>query len=175
MKGGAAGGGYAQVVPMEDINLHFTGHVHAITSANSLLAAAVVAINGFSADIYADHQLVRELCAEIGAKGVRCTHWADGTPIMHIDDFVRGKGYFAVTGIVPTDECTNRKHPLLLTSGANVITADKSDWADNCPESKVTAVQVCKVPAPSDWQQAHRNFANRQETLLKKAGSNVDA
>jgi formate--tetrahydrofolate ligase len=41
MKGGAAGGGYAQVVPMEDINLHFTGDFHAITSANNLLAALV--------------------------------------------------------------------------------------------------------------------------------------
>src|ERR671916_1688550 len=39
MKGGAAGGGYAQVVPMEDINLHFTGDFHAITSANNLLSA----------------------------------------------------------------------------------------------------------------------------------------
>ena len=39
MKGGAAGGGYAQVVPMEDINLHFTGDLHAITTANNLLAA----------------------------------------------------------------------------------------------------------------------------------------
>jgi len=41
LKGGAAGGGYAQVVPMEDINLHFTGDFHAITSANNLLAALV--------------------------------------------------------------------------------------------------------------------------------------
>ena len=39
MKGGAAGGGYAQVVPMEDINLHFTGDMHAITAANNLLCA----------------------------------------------------------------------------------------------------------------------------------------
>ncbi len=39
IKGGAAGGGYAQVVPMEDLNLHFTGDFHAITSANNLLAA----------------------------------------------------------------------------------------------------------------------------------------
>ena len=39
IKGGAAGGGYAQVVPMEDINLHFTGDIHAITSANNLIAA----------------------------------------------------------------------------------------------------------------------------------------
>ncbi len=41
IKGGAAGGGYAQVVPMEDINLHFTGDFHAITSANNLLAAII--------------------------------------------------------------------------------------------------------------------------------------
>ena len=41
VKGGAAGGGYAQVVPMEDINLHFTGDFHAITSANNLLAALI--------------------------------------------------------------------------------------------------------------------------------------
>ncbi|OGO77060.1 MAG: formate--tetrahydrofolate ligase [Clostridiales bacterium GWB2_37_7] len=41
VKGGAAGGGYAQVVPMEDINLHFTGDFHAITSANNLLSAAI--------------------------------------------------------------------------------------------------------------------------------------
>ena len=41
MKGGAAGGGYAQVLPMEDINLHFTGDIHAITSANNLLCAMI--------------------------------------------------------------------------------------------------------------------------------------
>lgn len=41
IKGGAAGGGYAQVVPMEDINLHFTGDMHAITAANNLLAAVI--------------------------------------------------------------------------------------------------------------------------------------
>ena len=41
LKGGAAGGGYSQVVPMEDINLHFTGDMHAITSANNLLCAAI--------------------------------------------------------------------------------------------------------------------------------------
>jgi formate--tetrahydrofolate ligase len=41
VKGGAAGGGYSQVVPMEDINLHFTGDMHAITAANNLLSAAI--------------------------------------------------------------------------------------------------------------------------------------
>ena len=41
IKGGAAGGGYAQIAPMEDINLHFTGDIHAITAANNLLAAMI--------------------------------------------------------------------------------------------------------------------------------------
>ena len=41
IKGGAAGGGYAQVVPMEDINLHFTGDIHAMTAANNLLASLI--------------------------------------------------------------------------------------------------------------------------------------
>ena len=41
LKGGATGGGYAQIAPMEDINLHFTGDIHAITSANNLLSAMI--------------------------------------------------------------------------------------------------------------------------------------
>ena len=41
IKGGACGGGYSQVVPMEDINLHFTGDIHAITTANNLISAAI--------------------------------------------------------------------------------------------------------------------------------------
>ena len=53
MKGGAAGGGYAQVVPMEDINLHFTGDFHAVTSAHNMIAALldnhliIIRIKGF--------------------------------------------------------------------------------------------------------------------------------
>ena len=46
IKGGAAGGGYAQVVPMEDINLHFTGDIHAITAANNLLASLIYILQG---------------------------------------------------------------------------------------------------------------------------------
>lgn len=41
MKGGAAGGGYSQVLPMESVNLHFTGDFHAITAANNLISALV--------------------------------------------------------------------------------------------------------------------------------------
>jgi formate dehydrogenase major subunit len=171
----------------------------------------------------------------------------EGTPTMHVDEFVRGKGYFAITGFVPTDEVATRRYPLLLTtgrilsqynvgaqtrrtpnsefysedvleihpfdaeergirqgdwcgvasragetvlralltnrvqpgvvyttfhfpsSGANVITTDNSDWATNCPEYKVTAVQVTRVAEPSDWQKEYRAFARRQEELLDKA------
>ena len=41
IKGGAAGGGYSQIIPMESLNLHLTGDIHAITAANNLLAAAI--------------------------------------------------------------------------------------------------------------------------------------
>ena len=55
------------------------------------------------------------------------------------------------------------------SSGANIITTDNSDWATNCPEYKVTAVQVSLVSEPSQWQKEYREFASRQEALLDKA------
>ena len=157
-----------------------------------------------------------------------------GTPTMHIDEFVRGKGKFFVTEYVPTRERVNVRFPLLLTtgrilsqynvgaqtrrtpnvawhsedrlethphdaetrgvlegdwvgitsragetvlratvtdrvqpgviyttfhfpeSGANVVTTENSDWATNCPEYKVTAVQVVRVDKPLDWQERYR-------------------
>ncbi|MDR6534783.1 formate dehydrogenase subunit alpha [Variovorax soli] len=171
----------------------------------------------------------------------------EGTPTMHIDRFVRGKGRFIVTQYVATDEKVTRKFPLLLTtgrilsqynvgaqtrrtdnnqwhsedrleihphdaeergirnddwvgiqsragetvlratvsermqpgvvyttfhfpeSGANVITTDNSDWATNCPEYKVTAVQVMPVMQPSAWQQAYSRFNQTQQALLTAA------
>ncbi|OYX62016.1 MAG: formate dehydrogenase subunit alpha [Novosphingobium sp. 32-60-15] len=155
----------------------------------------------------------------------------DGSPIMHMDGFVRGRGKFVVTDYVPTDERTGPRFPLLLTTGrilsqynvgaqtrrtansvwheedlleihptdaenrgvksgdwvrlasrsgettlraqvtdrvapgvvyttfhhpatqANVVTTDYSDWATNCPEYKVTAVQITPSNGPSDWQE----------------------
>ena len=169
----------------------------------------------------------------------------DGTPIMHIGEFVRGKGRFLNTQYIATDEKVTRKFPLILTtgrilsqynvgaqtrrtenvqwhsedrleihphdaedrgireddwvgiesragqtvlrasvtervqpgvvyttfhfpeSGANVITTDNSDWATNCPEYKVTAVQVMPVTQPSQWQQTYQRFNAQQESLLK--------
>jgi len=167
-----------------------------------------------------------------------------GTPVMHVDEFVRGKGRFVISEYVPTDERTTREYPLILTtgrilsqynvgaqtrrtanvawhdedridihphdaeqrgikqddwvgiksragetvlratltermqpgvvyttfhhpfSGANVITTDNSDWATNCPEYKVTAVQVSRVTQPSEWQRQFGEFTRTQEQLL---------
>jgi formate dehydrogenase major subunit len=171
----------------------------------------------------------------------------NGTPTMHVDTFVRGKGKFLLTEYVPTDEKVNQKFPLILTtgrilsqynvgaqtrrtanvawhaedllelhpqdaedrgitsgdwvgigsragetvlrakvsdrmspgvvyttfhfpfSGANVITTENSDWATNCPEYKVTAVQVTRVSQPSEWQKRYRKFSEQQQELLDHA------
>ncbi len=53
-------------------------------------------------------------------------------------------------------------------SGANVITTDNSDWATNCPEYKVTAVQITKVSQPSEWQQEYSAFSEKQLDLLEQ-------
>jgi len=173
----------------------------------------------------------------------------EGTPTMHIGQFVRGKGKFLLTEYVPTAEKVNARYPLILTtgrilsqynvgaqtrrtennrwheedrveihphdaeergiaegdwvgiasragdtvlraritervqpgviyttfhfpeSGANVITTDNSDWATNCPEYKVTAVQATRVTQPSEWQKRFREFTDTQEALLKGAGA----
>ena len=61
IKGGAAGGGYAQIVPMEEFNLHLTGDIHAITAANNLLAAAIDT-RMFHEASQTDAALFRRLC-----------------------------------------------------------------------------------------------------------------
>ncbi|HUA89848.1 MAG TPA: formate dehydrogenase subunit alpha, partial [Steroidobacteraceae bacterium] len=58
-------------------------------------------------------------------------------------------------------------------SGANVITTENSDWATNCPEYKVTAVEVTRVNQPSEWQKRFKEFSHRQEDLVKQAGADV--
>jgi len=59
----------------------------------------------------------------------------------------------------------------IASSGANVITTDNSDWATNCPEYKVTAVQVEKVMALSEWQNDFNSFTDQQLGLLEKASA----
>jgi formate dehydrogenase major subunit len=176
-------------------------------------------------------------------------HAPEGTPVMHVEEFVRGKGRFMITEYVPTEERTSSKYPLILTtgrilsqynvgaqtrrtenvmwhsedrieihphdaenrgikegdwvgitsragetvlratltervqpgivyttfhfpeSGANVITTDNSDWATNCPEYKVTAVQVTRVTQPSAWQKHFQEFTHEQLDLLKQRES----
>lgn len=71
MKGGATGGGYSQVVPMEDINLHFTGDFHAITSANNLISAAIDnhIYFGNSLDI---QKVFFKRCLDVNDRALRC-------------------------------------------------------------------------------------------------------
>ena len=54
-------------------------------------------------------------------------------------------------------------------SGANVVTTENSDWATNCPEYKVTAVQVIKVTQPALWQQRFREISERQRILRERS------
>ena len=58
-------------------------------------------------------------------------------------------------------------------SGANVITTENSDWATNCPEYKVTAVQVVRVTQPSEWQRRHAEFDRQQKSLVPTEASSV--
>ena len=53
-------------------------------------------------------------------------------------------------------------------SGANVVTTENSDWATNCPEYKVTAVQVSRVMQPSEWQKDYERFSQTQDELLEQ-------
>lgn len=83
LKGGATGGGYAQVVPMEDINLHFTGDFHAITSANNLLASAIDnhIYHGNSLDI----QTIRfKRCMDMNDRALREINLKTRTEIFQI-------------------------------------------------------------------------------------------
>src|SRR6185295_8355411 len=52
-------------------------------------------------------------------------------------------------------------------SGANVVTTENSDWATNCPEYKVTAVEVVQVNQPSEWQKRHKAFSEKQLEFMK--------
>jgi len=65
----------------------------------------------------------------------------------------------------PSVVYTTFHHP---ESGANVVTTENSDWATNCPEYKVTAVQVIKVSSPSSWQQRNQAFSKQQTDFLPK-------
>jgi len=174
----------------------------------------------------------------------------EGTPVMHIGGFVRGKGRFMITEFVPTDERTTGRFPLILTTGrilsqynvgaqtrrtannvwhdmdvleihpsdaenrgikdgdlvslasregeitlparlsgrmqpgvvyttfhhamtgANVVTTEFSDWATNCPEYKVTAVQVQLARHISEWQEHYRQTRRLTTRIEKESTAN---
>ena len=185
-----------------------------------------------------------KLLDELGSVQWPCNEKApEGTPIMHIGGFVRGKGKFMLTEYVPTDEKTGPRFPLLLTTGrilsqynvgaqtrrtensvwhsedvlevhphdaevrgirdgdfvkldsragstslravisdrvspgvvyttfhhpvtqANVVTTDYSDWATNCPEYKVTAVQISPSNGPTQWQEEYEDLSRKSRRI----------
>jgi formate dehydrogenase major subunit len=67
--------------------------------------------------------------------------------------------------VAPGVVYTTFHHP---STQANVVTTDFSDWATNCPEYKVTAVEVVKVFQPSQWQKRYQDFSDEQQRLLKE-------
>ena len=94
IKGGAAGGGYAQVVPMEDLNLHFTGDFHAITSANNLLAALLDNHIQQGNELQIDtRQVVWKRCLDMNDRVLRNTVVGLGTKM---DGVVR-EDHFVIT------------------------------------------------------------------------------
>jgi formate dehydrogenase major subunit len=182
---------------------------------------------------------------ELGSIQWPCNEQApEGTPVMHIGSFVRGRGRFLITEYVATDEKVGPRYPLLLTTGrvlsqynvgaqtrrtenvvwhdedrleihphdaeergiregdwvklasragetslrasitervapgvvyttfhhpgtqANVVTTEFSDWATNCPEYKVTAVQVSRSNGPSPWQEEYEALARRSRRIV---------
>lgn len=76
--------------------------------------------------------------------------------------------------VAPGVVYTTFHHP---ESGANVVTTDNSDWATNCPEYKVTAVEVRKTARPSEWQRRFHGFGDEQQRLLaagRRMGSQTE-
>lgn len=83
IKGGAAGGGYAQVVPMEEFNLHLTGDIHAVTAANNLLAAAVDS-RMFHEACQTDEALLKRLCPNNNNKNGKTGNDGDGLVVAPV-------------------------------------------------------------------------------------------
>src|SRR4029453_6460480 len=102
-------------------------------------------------------------------------HDAQGRGI--VDGELRGLTSRSGEIVLPA-EVTDRVRPGVVyttfhfpESGANVVTTENSDWATNCPEYKVTAVEIVKVNQPSAWQKRHRAFTEQQLELMKERES----
>ena len=111
IKGGAAGGGYSQVVPMEDLNLHFTGDFHAITSANNLLAALLDNHIQQGNELRIDtRQVIWKRCMDMNDRALRNIVIGLG---RKVDGYVR-EDHFVITVATETD---TRRIRLLTISG----------------------------------------------------------
>jgi len=88
MKGGATGGGYSQIVPMEDINLHFTGDLHAITSANNLISAAIDNHLNFGNKLDIDIKTITfRRCLDVNDRALRSVEVSCGSKIYREESF----------------------------------------------------------------------------------------
>ena len=88
MKGGATGGGYSQIVPMEDINLHFTGDLHAITSANNLIAAVIDNHLNFGNKLEIDSKTITfRRCLDVNDRALRNVVVSNETDIERVEAF----------------------------------------------------------------------------------------
>ena len=95
-------------------------------------------------------------------RGIRQGDWV-GLTSRAGDTVLRAE---VTTRVQPGVVYTTFHHP---ESGANVVTTDNSDWATNCPEYKVTAVQASKVTQPSNWQRQFHRFTEEQHELLAES------
>ena len=127
IKGGATGGGYSQVIPMEDINLHFTGDIHAITSANNLLAAAIDnhIFQGNSLNID-KNKIVFQRCLDINDRALRTV-----TVGEELSKNVSHKNHFciSVASEIMAILCLSKDLEELKNKIANILVA--YDIADN--------------------------------------------
>ena len=123
MKGGATGGGYSQIVPMEDINLHFTGDLHAITSANNLISAAIDNHLNFGNKLEIDSKTITfRRCLDVNDRALRNVEVSFGTDIER-------KEFFNITAAseVMSIFCLSKDLTDLKTNLGNIIIGQNKD------------------------------------------------
>jgi formate dehydrogenase major subunit len=98
----------------------------------------------------------------------------DGTPIMHVDELVRGKGRFMVTHYVPTTERVTHRYPLILTTGRILSQYNVGAQTRRTANVQWHAEDRLEIHQPSAWQERHRRFSKRQLDLLPGAAAAVE-
>lgn len=129
LKGGAAGGGYAQIAPMEDINLHFTGDLHAITSANNLLCAAIDnhLFQGNELDID-ENNIIFHRCMDMNDRALRGVKVSQGIGVERDDAFDITAASEIMAVLCLSEDATDLKRRLsniivAYTKSGEVVTA----------------------------------------------------